>query len=71
VNGQTAWALMVKAQRYRVCLVSELPEEQVKQMRMTPARSLSEALKEAGNREGYVLPRGAAVLPIVRNTPWN
>jgi hypothetical protein len=43
----------------------------VKQMRMTPARSLSEALKEAGNREGYVLPRGAAVLPIVRNTPWN
>jgi nickel-dependent lactate racemase len=71
VNGQTAWALMVKAQRYRVCLVSELPEEQVKQMRMRPARSLSEALKEAGNREGYVLPRGAAVLPIVRNTPWN
>lgn len=71
VNGQTAWALMVKAQRHRVCLVSALPDEQVKQMRMTPARSLSEALKGAGNRKGYVLPRGAAVLPIVKNTPWN
>jgi nickel-dependent lactate racemase len=71
VNGQTAWALMVKAQRHRVCLVSELPDEQVGQMRMTPARSLSEALKDAGNRKGYVLPRGAAVLPIVKDTPWN
>jgi nickel-dependent lactate racemase len=71
VNGQTAWALMVKAQRYRVCLVSELPDEQVEQMRMTPARSLAEALKGAGNRNGFVLPRGAAVLPIVRDGPWN
>ncbi len=26
VNGQTAWALLTKAERYRVCLVSELPE---------------------------------------------
>jgi nickel-dependent lactate racemase len=71
VNGQTAWALMVKAQRYRVCLVSELPDKQVEQMRMTPARSLAEALKGAGNRNGFVLPRGAAVLPIVRDGPWN
>ena len=71
VNGQTAWALMVKAQRHRVCLVSELPDEQVKQMRMMPARSLSHALEGAGTRRGYLLPRGAAVLPIVRDGPWN
>ena len=25
VNGQTAWALLTKAERYRVCLISELP----------------------------------------------
>ena len=25
VNGQTAWALLTKAERFRVCLVSELP----------------------------------------------
>ena len=65
VNGQTAWALLTKAERYRVCLVSQLPEEQVKQMRMTPARSLAEALEGAEDREGFVMPRGAAVLPRI------
>jgi nickel-dependent lactate racemase len=65
VNGQTAWALLSKAERYRVCLVSQLPDEQVNQMRMTPARSLAEALEGAGDREGFVMPRGATVLPRI------
>jgi len=63
VNGQTAWALLTKAERYRVCLVSELPHEQVEKMRMVPARTIAEALEHAGEREGFILPRGAAVLP--------
>ena len=63
VNGQTAWALLTKAERYRVCLVSQLPDEQVKQMRMIPVRSLAEALESAGDKQGLVMPRGAAVLP--------
>src|SRR5215211_5889667 len=65
VNGQTAWALLTKAERYRVCLISQLPDEQVKQMRMTPARSLAEALEGVGAGEGFVMPRGAAVLPTI------
>ena len=65
VNGQTAWALLTKAERYRVCLVSQLPDEQVKQMRMIPARSLAEALEGTEDKEGFVLPRGAAVLPRI------
>jgi lactate racemase len=65
VNGQTAWALLTKAERYRVVLVSELPDEQVRQMRMVPARSLSEALEDAGADEGFVMPRGATVLPRI------
>jgi len=65
VNGQTAWALLTKAERYRVCLVSELPDDHVKQMRMIPARSLAEALEDAGAGEGFVMPRGAAVLPTI------
>jgi nickel-dependent lactate racemase len=67
VNGQTAWALLTKAERYRVCLVSELPDDEVKQMRMTPARSLAEALGRANDRRGFVMPRGAAVLPTVKS----
>lgn len=63
VNGQTAWALLTKAERYRICLVSQLPDEQVKLMRMTPVRSLAEAIGDSG--DGFIMPRGAAVLPRV------
>jgi nickel-dependent lactate racemase len=63
VNGQTAWSLLTKAERYRVCLVSELREEQVEKMRMAPVRSIEQALEQAGPSDGYIMPRGAAVLP--------
>ena len=64
VNGQTAWSLLTKAERCRVQLLSALPDEAVRQMRMLPARSLDAAmanLKRTG--AGYILPRGAALLP--------
>lgn len=65
VNGQTAWALLTKAERYRVCLISELPEDDVKEMRMVPVRTISEALESAGSENGFIMPRGAAVLPRI------
>ena len=68
VNGQTAWALLTKAERYRVYLISELPSDDVKRMRMIPVRTISEALEQAGNGNGFILPRGAAVLPRVQAT---
>ncbi len=68
VNGQTAWALLTKAERHRVCLVSELPGEIVKRMRILPVRTISEALEQAGSGDGFILPRGAAVLPRVQTT---
>jgi lactate racemase len=65
VNGQTAWSLMVKAERYRVHLVSSLVDEDVRRMRMTPSRNLQEALAkiEEAQAEGYIMPRGPSVLP--------
>jgi lactate racemase len=67
VNGQTAWSLLSKAEQFRVVLISQLPDEEVTRMRMTPMRSLSEALsKFAGAALGFILPRGAALLPQVR-----
>lgn len=68
VNGQTAWALLTKAERYRVCLISELPSDDVKRMRMIPVRTISEALEGARAGDGFILPRGAAVLPRVQST---
>jgi nickel-dependent lactate racemase len=64
VNGQTAWALLTKAERYRVCLVSELPMEDVLRMRMIPVRNISEALEQVSG-EGFIMPRGAALLPRI------
>ncbi|HVF66498.1 MAG TPA: hypothetical protein VM914_02460, partial [Pyrinomonadaceae bacterium] len=66
VNGQTAWSLLTKAERFRVQLVSALADEDVRHMRMTPTRSLDEALARLrGDAEGYVMPRGAAHMPVV------
>jgi lactate racemase len=66
VNGQTAWSLLTKAERFRVQLVSSLPDEDVRLMRMTPARTIEEALARLrGEAEGYVMPRGAAFMPVV------
>lgn len=68
VNGQTAWALMTKAERYRVHLVSSLSDDDVRKMRMIPAQSLAEALEQSCTKErGYIMPRGAAVLPRVKD----
>jgi len=68
VNGQTAWALLTKAERYRVYLISELPSDDVKRMRMIPVRTISEAIEGARAGDGFILPRGAAVLPRVQST---
>ena len=65
VNGQTAWALLTKAEQYRVILVSKLADEDVKHMRMTPARTLDDALSALDSTvQGFILPRGTALLPI-------
>ncbi len=64
VNGQTAWSLLTKAERYEIHLVSELPDEDVRRMRMIPARSLSEALDGiGGTQKGFIMPHGARFLP--------
>jgi nickel-dependent lactate racemase len=63
VNGQTAWSLLTKSERHRVYLVSNLSDDAVRQMRMIPATGLSDALERTGNRHGFIMPRGAAVLP--------
>jgi nickel-dependent lactate racemase len=68
VNGQTAWALLTKAERFRVHLVSKLPDEEVRRMRMNAVSSIDEALAHVGSDvKGYIMPRGAALLPLISN----
>ncbi len=66
VNGQTAWSLLTKSERYRIVLVSDLPDDQVRLMQMIPAHSLTSALNElAVESQGYIMPHGARFLPRV------
>lgn len=66
INGQTAWALMTKTERFRVYLVSQLAESDVERMGMTAVDSIEEALqREDAAARGYILPHGARYLPVV------
>ena len=66
VNGQTAWSLLVKAEKFNVHLVSRLADGDVRHMRMKPARTLDEALAQVNSdAQGYLMPRGASLLPVV------
>ncbi|MEP6789023.1 MAG: hypothetical protein ABJB40_11370, partial [Acidobacteriota bacterium] len=63
VNGQTAWSLLKKTERFDVRIVTSLDKELSKRMRMGPAISLSDAMCEIHpNMRGYTLPFGAKLL---------
>lgn len=66
VNGQTAWALLVKAEKFRVHLVSELADVDVRRMRLHPARTIDEAVARIDrNASGYIMLRASSLLPVV------
>ncbi|MCU1264435.1 MAG: hypothetical protein JWM21_753 [Acidobacteria bacterium] len=66
VNGQTAWSLRTKVEKYRIHLVSELADDDVRRMGMIPASTLDDALKDVDRASaGYILPRASTVLPVM------
>jgi nickel-dependent lactate racemase len=70
INGQTAYATLMKAKKATVLLLSELPDSVVRTMSLTPVHSIEEALARAyqilgDNPTTYVVPYGGAVLPWV------
>jgi nickel-dependent lactate racemase len=70
INGQTAYSLLQKAQRFRIILVSEFPAQQVEEMGMLPAGTLDEAISLAEEFlpeewNAYVIPEGGSVLPML------
>jgi nickel-dependent lactate racemase len=67
VNGQTAWTLLTKAERFDVQLVSSLLDEDVRRMRLRPARTIDEALARIDTQApGYIMPLGARYMPVVQ-----
>ena len=71
VYGQTAHALRSKAEQIAIWLVSGAPDDLVRRAGLRPARDASTAVSEAavhlggGGGDGYVLERGAELLPVL------
>jgi nickel-dependent lactate racemase len=69
INGQTAHAVLSKARRFRVILVSELSDQETQKMGMEKALDLQSALdlvlpELAEHGEIVVIPDGGMVLPV-------
>lgn len=63
VNGQTAWSLLQKAERFDVKVITSLTEGETRRMRLQKARDLDEILSGIDkNTKGYILPFGAKFL---------
>ena len=70
INGQTAYSLLQKAQRFRIVLVSNLPPAEVAAIGLIPAANMEEAMEKAkellpADFRTYVIPEGGVVLPVV------
>jgi lactate racemase len=63
VNGQTAWSLLRKAERFNIQILTSLAENETRRMRLHKARSAEEILSALNkNKQGYILPFGAKFL---------
>ncbi len=63
VNGQTAWNLLRKAERFNIQIVTSLDESETRLMRLYKARDLARTLSEIDeNTKGYILSFGAKFL---------
>lgn len=62
VNGQTAWSLLRKTERFDVRIVTTLPAEATEKMRMVSMQSLDRVMKKVPKEKaGYILPFGAKI----------
>jgi len=63
VNGQTAWNLLKKAERFDVRIITSLDAATSEKMRLVPMQSLSRAIaKTKADLKGYILPNGSKFL---------
>jgi len=68
LNGQTAWGIRWKSERYNVRLVSSLDPAIVEKMGMIPYSTLGAALADCGGGRGYVIPNGLGTLPVLESS---
>jgi len=69
VNGQTAWSLLRKAERFDIQILTNLPENETREMRLQKARSFEDISFEK-RAKGYILPFGAKFLVNTKYARW-
>ena len=63
VNGQTAWSLLKKSEKFNIKIVTELDKKTTDRMRLKKMVNIEEAIKQIDiNSNGYILPFGAKSL---------
>ncbi len=63
VNGQTAWSMLRKSERFNIQIVTSLSENETHSMRLQKARDFDETLANVDSgKRGYILPFGAKFL---------
>ena len=63
VNGQTAWSLLKKAERFNIKIITNLSQVETKQMKLQKINSLAEGLGNiSAETKGYILPFGSKFL---------
>jgi nickel-dependent lactate racemase len=70
INGQTAFSLLQKALRFRIILVSLLPDHQVEEMGMIASPSLEDAIDQAvgmlpAEWRYFLIPEAGSILPVM------
>jgi nickel-dependent lactate racemase len=61
VNGQTAWSLLRKAERFDIRIITALDAGACEKMRLVPMQSLARAVaKTKGNSTRYILAKGSS-----------
>jgi lactate racemase len=62
VNGQTAWSLLTKAERFDIKIVTSLDSNTVKTMRLDEIK-VDDLIRELTNKHGgYIIPAGSKIL---------
>ena len=61
VNGQTAWSLLRKTERFNVEIVTSLTELEVELMRMKKVPDLGHISNNAEGSSGYIIPAGSKI----------
>src|SRR5262249_17827673 len=65
VNGQTAWSLLRKAERFVIRIVTSLDDSAVSKMRLGKVAALDVLVPQMRSAaSGYLLPVGAKMLPV-------